>query len=66
MHHMTKECSQILNKLQFGVVIVFLNLSFIYILGHGRKRRRRRHLIDILFNDLTKMPTDGDRISREF
>ena len=33
LHQLTKECFQILNKLQFGVVIVCFILSFVYRLG---------------------------------
>ena len=33
LHQLTKECFQILNKLQFGVLIVCFILSFVYRLG---------------------------------
>ena len=34
--------------------------------GEDKRKRAKGNLIDIPFNVLTKMPTDGDRISREF
>ena len=34
--------------------------------GEDKRKRAKGNLIDIPFNVLTKMPTDGDRVSREF